>query len=394
MSSLVLYFQMHQPRRLRRYSVFDTGTDYFDDARNEAICKRVAERSYSTATAKLLDLARRHGGQFRFSIGITGILIAQLRKWAPHVLDNLAALAETGCMEIVGETFYHSLSFLYDRDEFAAQIDMHEQAVIEAFGVTPAVFRNTEMIYSNDLAKWLVGHENYKAILTEGADQVLHGKSPNRAYRPAGVDGDGAPALLLRNYPLSDDLAFRFGRCESMASPDALLGELDRLDGPLCNLFIDMESLGEHQPAGCGVFDFLERVPNSVIATADHDFRTVSEAAATITDDAPRLNVPDFISWADTERDLTAWLANAMQSNALADLYKVRPKIEAVADATEREALLADWRRLTTADHYYYMATKTTEDGFIHKYFSPYDSPYDAFINFMNVLDNLRTRLE
>jgi len=303
MASLVLYFQMHQPHRLRRYSVFDTGTDYFDTDRNERICSRVVERSYSVVTSKLLELTQRHGGGFRFTLGITGSLIEQLRWWAPHVLDTLRAIAATGCMEVAAETSAHSLAFLHSRDEFAEQVDAHAAMVGESIGLHPTrTFRNTEMIFSNDVAHW-AARQGYTAVLTEGADRVLEGRTPNQAYRPDDLEG---PAVLTRNYRLSDDLAFRFGRCESMRSPDALLGTLDALDGPLCNIFIDMEALGEHQPATSGVFGFLDHLPESILTSEVHDFKTASEATAAMRERGrlPRLDAPEPISWADTARDL------------------------------------------------------------------------------------------
>jgi alpha-amylase len=418
MASVVFYFQVHQPFRLRRYSVFDDDPFYFEDARNAEICRKVADKCYRPATQLILDLVRRHKGNFRVSYAMTGTVIDQLERWAPDVIRTFQDLAGTGCCEFIGETYYHSLSALYSRAEFNEQVEMHTRRIQALFGQTPRVFRNTELISYNDLA-WHVsqmkdeqGNRRFKGMLCEGVDRLLGFRKPTFAYQPPGkpTGRDARPfALLLKNYRLSDDIAFRFsnrGWSEWPLSAEKFAQWVHQIngDGYLCNLFMDYETFGEHQWADTGIFQFLSALPEKVfdIAPGQNHFTTPSEAI----DQFPPVgeyDVHDPISWADTERDLSAWRANAMQWNALEEVYRLeRPIKERVAAAAggddpdelaHAQHLLEDWRKLTTSDHFYYMCTKYFADGDVHKYFNPYDSPYDSYINFMNVLDNVRQRL-
>ncbi len=419
MASIVFYFQVHQPWRLRRYSVFDSDPLYFDDNANKQILLKVAEKCYRPATRLILDLVESNDGNFRVAYSLTGTVIDQLAQWAPDVLDIFKRLADTGCCEFLSETDHHSLSFLYSREEFREQVDIHAQRMEDLFGARPRVFRNTELTYNNDVAHFVNemreadGSRRFAGMLCEGVDRILGYRSPNYVYRPptAGEGRDGKPfGLLLKNYRLSDDLAFRFGNRgwdEWPLSTEKFAHWVNQIngDGYLCNLFMDYETFGEHQWADTGIFDFLADLPRAVFDTnpgANH-FITPSQAFEQF---APvgDYDVPHMISWADSERDLSAWLGNAMQNNALAELFKlelaVKKKLRDAEEAGEAEAArslsaaLADWRRLTTSDHFYYMCTKYFADGDVHKYFNPYDSPYDSYINFMNVLDNLRTRVE
>jgi len=390
MASVCFYFQVHQPERLRRYSVFDAGSDYFDEATNSQIVRKVAGKCYDPATRLLLDLIRRHDGRFRVAFSVTGTVIEQFRRHAPDLIERFQALAQTGCCEFLCETYHHSLAFLYSRDEFAAQVEMHRDLVEDLFNQRPSVFRNTELIYSNELAAWLAQRGGFTGVLAEGVDALLAGRSPNGLYTPAGAPSLG---LLLKNYRLSDDIAFRFsnrGWREYPLTAEKFVRWLDGLDAPaqLCNLFMDFETFGEHQWRETGIFQFLERLPGAALE-AGHGFRTPSECLEGF-EPVGAYDAPRMISWADTERDLSAWLGNAMQSSALHELYKLERPIKEADDP----ALLHDWRRLTTSDHFYYMCTKFFADGDVHKYFSPYESPYDSYINFMNVLDNLRLRIE
>ncbi len=406
MASVVFYFQVHQPFRLRKYSVFDADPFYFDNVANKAICEKVANKCYRPATAKILDLVRRHEGRFRVSYSISGVALEQFAMWCPDVLEMFQQLAETGACEFLAETSHHSLTFLFSREEFSEQVQMHDEQVRKHFNQSPKVFRNTELNYSNDVSTHIAALGRYKAVICEGVDRLLGYRSPNYLYVPPGIakmtggTGDLSKArvkLLLKNYRLSDDIAFRFGdrnwsewplRAETFAKwVNAING-----NGNLCNLFMDYETLGEHQWAETGIFEFLDALPEKVfdINPGHNDFLTPSEAV----DKYPPVgeyNVPFMTSWADTERDLSAWLGNAMQENAAAELYRLEPAVKA-RHAAGDEYLLEDWRKLTTSDHLYYMCTKFWADGDVHKYFSPYDSPYDAYINFMNVLDNIRTR--
>ena len=390
MASVCFYFQVHQPFRLRRYSVFDSDTKYFDDYKNAELCRKVASRCYLPTNQLMLDLVRRYGKDFALSYSITGVALEQFERWAPEVVDSFRALVDTGQVELLAETFYHSLAFLYSREEFREQVMAHSARMADVFGVRPKVFRNTELIYNNDLAHFVEGL-GFTGITAEGADHVLGYRSPTFVYRPVGTD---RIRLLLKNYRLSDDIAFRFSdrswpewplRAETFARwVDQVNG-----NGYVVNLFMDYETFGEHQWADSGIFDFMYHLPEYVLKDGKNNFMTLSAAAAAY-EPAAELDIPHMVSWADVERDLSAWLGNAMQSNALHELYRMEDEVKAAGNVE----LLDDWRRLQTSDHFYYMCTKWFADGDVHKYFNPYESPYDSYINFMNVLDNLRSRLK
>ncbi len=398
MASVCFYFQMHQPFRLRRYSVFDTEPTYFDTPRNAEILRTIAGRCYAPAAKRLLQLIEKHDGRFRVSFSITGTLAEQLKRHAPRTIELLQKLAASGCVEFLSETSHHSLAFLYSREEFGEQIAAHAKMIEGLFGQTPTVFRNTELIYNNDLAHYLAERGGYAGVLAEGADAVLAGRTPTAIYRPPHTR---SLKLLLKHYRLSDDIAFRFSNRDWPEWPltaekfATWVGHIGRptggatatATGGLCNLFLDFETFGEHQWESTGIFEFLDALPREILRDKANQFLTVSQALAEH-EAIDQYDVPHMISWADTERDLSAWLGNAMQSNALHELYKLEAPIKQTGDA----ALLEDWRRLTTSDHFYYMCTKYFADGDVHKYFNPYESPYDSYINFMNVLDNLRTR--
>lgn len=417
MASVVFYFQVHQPYRLRRYSVFDSDPFYFDSQKNGEIARKVADKCYRPMTNMVLDLVKRHEGRFRVSYAITGVALDQFAEYTPDVIDIFKRLADTGCCEFVGETYHHSLAFLYSREEFKTQVDAHTKKIQDLFGQTPTVFRNTELIYSNDIARFVSqmtdaqGKPRWYGQICEGTDPLLGYRSPNYLYRPpgTGTGRGGKPfGLLLKNYRLSDDIAFRFsnrGWADWPLSAEKFAGWVNQIngDGHVCNLFMDYETFGEHQWAETGIFKFMDALPEKVfdVNPGQNEFLTPTQAFQKY-DAVGEYDVPHMISWADTERDLSAWLGNAMQSNALNEAYRlerlVRAKIARANvdgdEAAKRQAqyVLEDWRKLTTSDHYYYMCTKYWADGDVHKYFSPYESPYDAYINFMNVLDNLRSR--
>ena len=389
MASVCFYFQVHQPFRLRHYTIFDNAADYFDDDKNAQICQKVANKCYLPTNRLLLDLIRAHQGQFKVSFSITGVVLEQFRDYAPEVLATFQELADTGCVEFLGETYYHSLSFLYSPSEFAEQVRAHSELTEELFGQKPKVFRNTELIYNNDVAAAIERTGQFKAIIAEGADHILGYRSPNYVYKAPSVQ---KLKLLLKNYRLSDDIAFRFSnphwnewplRAEKFAQwVNAVNG-----NGYTVNLFVDYETFGEHQWEDTGIFDFLRSLPSEVLKHPDNNFMTPSEVADTY-EAVADVDVPHLISWADTERDLSAWLGNAMQQNAISQVYALERSVKRSDDPT----LLEDWRRLQTSDHFYYMCTKWFADGDVHKYFNPYSSPYDSYINFMNVLDNLSMR--
>ncbi len=389
MASVCFYFQVHQPFRLRRYSVFDSDPNYFDDYKNADILRKVAGKCYQPTNRLLLELARNFGDDFACTFSITGVALEQFERWAPEVLDSFRELADTGRVELLAETYYHSLAFLYSREEFRDQVAAHAAKTTELFGYRPTVFRNTELIYNNDLAHF-VQDMGYRGILAEGADHILGYRSPDFVYRPIGADRIN---LMLKNYRLSDDVAFRFSNRDWKEWPltaEKFARWVDQVNGNgfVVNLFMDYETFGEHQWADTGIFDFLYRLPEEVLKHPDNNFMTLSQALGTYAPVA-ELDIPHMISWADVERDLSAWLGNAMQSNALHELYRLEEPVKSTGDPQ----LLHDWRRLQTSDHFYYMCTKWFADGDVHKYFNPYESPYDSYINFMNVLDNIRQRI-
>ena len=389
MPSVCFYFQVHQPVRLRHYTVFDRNCEYFDDYKNGAICRKVANKCYLPANRLLLDVIRRFNGRFRIAYSITGVLLEQLQHYAPEVMSTFDALAETGCVEFLAETYYHSLSFLYSRGEFVEQINKQIGAIDYFFHQKPKVFRNTELIYNNDLAGLIESMDCFDAIITEGADHILRDRSPNFVYQPKGCT---KLKLLLKNYSLSDDIAFRFSNRNWAQWPltaDKFARWVSNVNGngTVVNLFMDYETFGEHQWEDTGIFDFMRHLPDEILRHPDNNFKTPSEVVQSY-GSAGVIDVPHIISWADTERDLSAWLGNAMQSNAIHELYRIEKKIK----KTNNDTIISDWRKLQASDHFYYMCTKYFADGDVHKYFNPYDSPYDSYINFMNVLDHLQGR--
>ena len=389
MASICFYFQVHQPLRLRHYTVFDNNDQYFDDYKNAAICRKVANKCYLPANRLLLDIIRRFDGRFRIAYSLTGVLLEQLLSFSPEVLSTFDALAETGCVEFLAETYYHSLSFLYSRNEFVDQVNKHTETIESLFGQKPRVFRNTELIYNNDLAALVESMGNFDAILTEGASHILGSRSPNFVYRPHGCS---KIKLLLKNYSLSDDIAFRFSNrnwSEWPLTAEKFAQWISDVNGNgyVVNLFMDYETFGEHQWEDTGIFDFMRHLPEQVLKHPDNNFKTPSEIVKSY-EAIDTVDIPHLISWADTERDLSAWLGNAMQSNAIHELYRMENKIKKTSD----EKIVSDWRKLQVSDHFYYMCTKYFADGDVHKYFNPYNSPYDSYINFMNVLNNLQSR--
>jgi alpha-amylase len=388
MASICFYFQVHQPNRLRHYTFFDHNSNYFDDAKNAEVCRKVANKCYLPTNRLMLELIEKYKGKFKISYSITGVLLEQLERYAPEVLTSFQQLAATDCVEFLGETYYHSLSFLYSRDEFLEQIKLHKQTIKRLFGKTPRVFRNTELIYNNSLPPVIEQLGGFDAIITEGVDHILGYRSPNFVYRPV----NSGLKLLLKNYRLSDDIAFRFsnrGWKDWPLTADKFAGWVNNVNGCgyVVNLFMDYETFGEHQWQDTGIFEFMRHLPGEILRHPDNDFKTPSEAVKAYAS-VDTVDIPHTVSWADIERDLSAWRGNPMQENALAELYQLGKRVE----QTEDPDIIADWRKLQTSDHFYYMCTKWFSDGDVHKYFNPYTSPYDAYIYFMNVLDNLGHR--
>jgi alpha-amylase len=395
MASVCLYFQVHQPDRIDEYSVFDIGEDdnYFADnhdaqTNNEKLLQKVSEQCYRPTNQLLLELLEEHP-ELRITFSFSGVVLDQLQRYDPETLKLFQDLVDTGQVELLSETYYHSLAFFFDQDEFERQVDQHRQKINEIFGQDPSVFRNTELAYNNEVGQW--AHEaGFDGILAEGWEDALGWRSPNFVYQPPKAD----IPLLLKNYRLSDDIAFRFSREDWEGWP--LTAEKfarwvaeHNGNGEVINLFMDYETFGEHQWADTGIFDFLRQLPAEVLSETDTDFRTVSEAIETypVRDD---IDVPETVTWADTERDLSAWLGNDMQNQAIESLYDLGEDLYAAEE--DADDLKADWRRLQTSDHFYYMCTKWASDGDVHAYFNPYESPYDAYITYMNVLTDLRER--
>lgn len=394
MPSVCFYFQVHQPHRVKKYRVFDIGQDanYFNDnseekTNNQKIFQKVASKSYLPANQVLLELLERHP-EFKVSFSISGVALEQMEMYAPEVLESFQNLVKTGRVELLNETYHHSLAYLYSPTEFRKQVRLHRKKIIDLFSVEPEIFRHTELIYNNNLAQEIAGL-GFRGILAEGADHILGWRSPNFVYKPKGLKNTG---LLLKNYKLSDDIAFRFSSkdwSEWPLSAPKFASWVSALNGAgeVVNLFMDYETFGEHQWEDTGIFDFLRALPTEILKNRDNNFVTVSEA---IQKYAPKdeIDAPEFYSWADTERDLSAWLSNPMQQDAARKIYSLEKNILKTKD----ENLINNWRRLLTSDHLYYMCTKWWHDGDVHKYFSPYESPYEAFISYMNAVTDLELR--
>ena len=385
--SLCLYFQVHQPDRLRLYRFFDIGNDsqYFDEFANRTILKRIAQRCYLPMNELIYELIQKHGKNFKVAFSISGAALEQFEQYAPEVLDSFKKLASTKCVEFLAETYSHSLASLKSEKEFKNQVKEHAAAIKKHFGVKPKTFRNTELIYSDTIGE-AVADMGYTTMLTEGAKHILGWKSPNFLYTNA---INPKLKLLLKNFNLSDDIAFRFAGNNLTSDKYAAWLQESASKDEIINLFMDYETFGEHQNASTGILEFMRALPEAVLANTELKFVTPSEAAAKHQPVAP-LHVPYAISWADEERDTSAWLGNELQNEAFEKLYSLEKGVMAAKD----EELLADYRKLQESDHFYYMCTKFFSDGAVHKYFNPYDTPYEAFINYMNVLSDFALRVE
>ncbi|MBP3202759.1 MAG: glycoside hydrolase family 57 protein [Bacteroidales bacterium] len=385
--SICLYFQVHQPTRLRLYRFFDIGKDshYYDDFANRTILRRVAQKCYLPANQLILDLIKQNKGKFKVAYSISGSALDQFQRFAPEVIDSFKALAATGRVEFLAETYYHSLASLSSESEFRHQVLKHAAKIEELFGVKPVTFRNTELIYSNGIGE-MVYDMGYKTMLTEGARHIMGWQSPNYVYT-----GETQPKLklLLRNYTLSDDIAFRFAQNKVTAEQYVGWMKENAKEGDVVNLFMDYETFGEHQSAETGIFDFLRALPAAVLADGTFGFVTPAEAVKKYKP-VSDIAVEDPISWADEERDVTAWLGNELQSEAFKKVYAMTEKLSIVNDPE----LWEDFGHLQESDHFYYMCTKFFSDGEVHKYFNPYDTPYEAFINYMNVISDFQIRLD
>lgn len=390
---IMLYLHVHQPLRVSPYSAFDIGMrhDYFKDTdtvSNYQVFRKVAEKSYLPTNRMLLELLTNNP-RFALSLSITGTFLEQCEWWGDDVLNSFKELVGTGRVDVVAETYHHSLAFFYSRFEFEKQVLMHRQKIQQLFGITPRVFRNTELAYNNQLAEW-ADEAGYAGVIAEGWDEFLQWRSPNYIYTAPGTKN---VRLLLKNYRLSDDIAFRFsnqGWKEWPLTSEKYLSWLDAIneDERLINLCMDYETFGEHQWAEHGIYEFMRAWIPEWLENDGHRFVTATDAVHN-NEPVGEVSVERTVTWADTERDLSAWLGNSMQQEALRHLYNLEEDVLQTHD----DSLIADWRKLQTSDHVYYMCTKWFNDGDVHAYFSPYDSPYDAFIYFMNAIRDMRWRL-
>ncbi|NQY81027.1 MAG: polysaccharide deacetylase family protein [Candidatus Caenarcaniphilales bacterium] len=392
MPSICFYFQVHQPKRLRRYTIFDINQSHFyeSDEANSSIMRKVAYKCYLPTNELMLELIKKYNGAFRISYAVSGVAIEQMKRFSPETLDSFKRLADTGCVEFINETYYHSLAFLYSKEEWKRQVQQHNELMRQEFGQAPTTFRNTELIYHNEVAK-AAEELGFKTILAEGADKILGWRSSNFVYEPVNCNNI---KLLLKNYQLSDDIAFRFsnrGWASYPLTAEKFSNWVHEVDGngETINLFMDYETFGEHQWEDTGIFKFLYALPEHILRNPSFNFKTPSEVA----DSYPvrdKVDVPYYVSWADTERDLTAWKGNYLQDDALEAIFSLEEKVY----RTGNDELIQTYRALTTSDHFYYMCTKWFADGDVHKYFNPYESPYEAYINYQNVLKDFTQTVE
>ena len=392
MRSICLYFQVHQPYRLRTYRFFDMGVNhhYYDEFQNKSIVQRIAQKCYLPANEVMLELIKKHGKSFNIAYSISGLALEQFEQYAPEVIDSFKELAASGNVEFLAETYAHSLASLKSNDEFKRQVELHSKRIEELFGQKPVTFRNTELIYSDEIGE-VVSNMGYKTILTEGAKHILGWKSPNFVYSHAYKND---VKLLLKNYQLSDDIAFRFSNQswpEWPLTADKFAGWIKDVekDQQVVNLFMDYETFGEHQWEDTGIFKFLKELPGKVLKETDFTFDKPKDVVAKF-DPVDTIHVQHPISWADEERDLTAWLGNEMQDEAFEKLYSIEELVKSCND----EDINQDWNYLQASDHFYYMCTKWFSDGDVHRYFNPYPSPYEAFINYMNVISDFIANVE
>jgi len=387
MKTVVFYFQVHQPYRMRNYHILDIGKNhnYFDDVQNIEIIKKVSEKCYLPATRMIAQLVRETKGKFRVSYSISGVALEQMQRHAPEVIDAFRDLAKTGGVEFLAETYYHSLAAIYSQAEFEDQVRRQMDTVERLFNYRPYTFRNTELTYHDHLA-WLAQNLGFKTVLTEGVDQLIGPNGSGNLYKAKHAD----VKVMCRNYRLSDDIAFRFSAYQWSEFPlfaDKWASWVKHSPGPLVNIFIDYETFGEHHWASTGIFEFLRYLPTALLNTGDIEILTPGEAArkySPVGEISPR----HWISWADTERDLSAWLGNDMQRNAMGKFYE----LEAAIKQSRDPGLLEDWRRLSTSDHYYYMSTKHAGDAEVHTYFNPHLGPHYAYINMMRILSDVEER--
>lgn len=392
MRKICLFFQIHQPFRLKRYRFFDIGNDhyYYDDFSNESILRKVADRSYLKANKVLLDIIHKHKDKFKVAFSISGSALDQFELYAPEVIESFQVLAETGMVEFLCETDSHSLASLSNPSEFQRQVISHRQKIEKFFGQIPTVFSNTESIYSDQIGEQ-VANMGFEGMVTEGAKHILGWKSPNYLYCSA---VNPRLKLLLRNFKLSDDLSFRFSNKNWNQYPLTSekfanwLNHIEKREENV-NIYIDYETFGGRQSSESGIFEFLKHLPQAIFKYSDYIFSFPSEIIRDQQPVAP-ISVPTPISWADEERDLATWLGNDLQKEAFAKLYSLSNLVE----KSEDSKIIIDWKYLQASDHFYYMSTKFFSDRPTYLHANPYESPYDAFINYMNVLSDFTIRVK
>jgi alpha-amylase len=393
MRTICFYFQVHQPFRIKPYRFFDIGDDhyYWDDYSNKSIIRKVAQKCYLPMNALLLDMVNHYNGKFKVSFSISGVCLDQFEAYAPDVLESFQKLVATGHVELLNETDAHALCSLTSKTEFNRMVENHKAKIKRLFnGYDPKVFRNTELIYSDKIGG-MVAEMGFEGMLTEGAKHILGWKSPNFVYQNA-IDPN--LKILLKNFQLSDDIAFRFSNktwSDYPLTTEKFVNWINAIpkEQEVLNLFMDYETFGEHQWAETGIFEFMKSLPNAVFQYTDFGFNTPTEVVRGAKP-VSKINVPVPISWADEERDLTAWLGNDLQNEAFSKLYELEAKVKKIDDPE----IQRDWNYLQTSDHFYYMCTKFFSDGAVHSYFSHYETPYDAFINYMNVLSDFILRVK
>ena len=374
--------------QLKRYRFFEIGSDhyYYDDFANEANVQRIANSSFLPANRLILDMIRSSHGKFKASFSISGIALELFEQYAPEVIDSFKELAETGSVEFVTETYSHSLASVFDAEEFVQQVKMHSDTIYDLFGVKPTTFRNTEMIYSDEIAQ-MVYEMGYTTMLTEGSKHVLGWKSPNFLYGHSYIP---QVKVLTRNMKLSDDIAYRFSDwswSEFPLTAEKLMGWIKNSDEneKIFSLFMGYQSLGERQRSESGIFEFLKALPLQAL-TNKISFSTPAEIAKKFNAISP-ISVPYPQSWSGEEKDLSNWTGNDLQTEALQKLYQVGERVRLCS----YRALKHDWLCLQSSDHFHYMTTKPW-NGFM---VSPnYESPYDAFTNYMNVLADFMERVK
>jgi alpha-amylase len=393
MRNICFYFQVHQPFRIKPYRFFDIGDDhyYWDDYSNRSIMKKVAHKCYLPMNSLLLELIQHYQGAFKVAFSISGVCLDQFEAYAPDVLESFRKLVATGHVELLTETDAHALCSLKSKKEFERMVNQHREKIKRLFnGYEPKVFRNTELIYSDKIGA-MVAEMGFEGILTEGAKHILGWKSPNFVYENA---IEPKLKVLLKNFQLSDDIAFRFSNRtwdDYPLTTDKFVNWINAIphEQQVVNLFMDYETFGEHQWAETGIFEFMRSLPQAILTQTNFGFTTPTEAVRNGTV-VSKIHVPVPISWADEERDLTAWLGNDLQNEAFGKLYELENRVQKIKDPE----IQRDWNYLQTSDHFYYMCTKFFSDGAVHAYFSPYETPYDAFINYMNVLSDFILRLK